>query len=91
MSIWKKLKQDLKERLLKFETIRGLYLVPAGILGIWVIIYHFQFILHAIGAACFGYMIVDGVRKIGVNRVKQAIKDEENVIKRKLFNDSIPK
>ncbi len=77
MSIMQTIKIDFKERFVNFETVRGLYLAPAGLLGAYIVIFHFQFILQAAGLIGFIYIAVDGIRKIGVNRIKQAIKEEE--------------
>lgn len=81
------IKQDFIERFANFETVKGVYLLPAGLAGLWVVTYHLQFILQVFGLACFGYMAIEGVRKIGVNRIKQALKAEERKIRRKIRND----
>ena len=79
-------KQDIKERFLNFETIKGTYLLPAGLAGMWVTWTNLQFILHAMGSVYFGYMIIEGARKILVNRVKQKIAQEQLVEKRVQLN-----
>ncbi len=85
---WKAIKLDLRERFANFETVKGLYLLPSGLVGLWVVFYHLQFILHIFGLVCFGYMVVEGIRKIGVNRIRQTIKAEELKFTRKKINDS---
>ncbi len=70
---WDKLKQDLIERLLNFETAKGIYLVPAGVT---LLVSNFFWQQHVWDVAIFllsGYMIFEGFRKIGVNRIKQEI------------------
>lgn len=71
------LKRDFVERFLNFESLKGLYLLPAGLIGLVVTWTNLQFILHAMGTAYFGYMVVEGLRKIFVNRISQALKVEE--------------
>lgn len=70
--MWKKLKQDFKERFLNFETAKGIYLLPAGCIGIFICWYYQQYFVQAFGTIIFGYMVYEGLRKIMVNRVKQA-------------------
>ncbi len=66
------LKQELKDRLLKFETLHGLYMVPLGIMGLWVLVFHFQYILHVLCALIFMYALIEGMRLIGYNPLKKA-------------------
>ncbi len=66
------LKQELKDRLLKFETLHGLYMVPLGLVGLWVLVAHFQYILHVLCALVFMYAVIEGCRLIGYNPIKKA-------------------
>lgn len=67
MSFW----TDLKQRILKFETLHGLYLVPLSALGIYVTIFHLEYVLHALAAIIFCYGFVEGLRKIFYNPIKK--------------------
>lgn len=62
--------QDLKERFLTFETVKGVYLLPAGGVICYVPIFHLQDGIQAFCLALGIYMMVEGARKIQVNRVK---------------------
>lgn len=67
------LKQDFKERFLNFETLKGMYLLPTGIVIICTAIFYINYIVH-VTCVLFGiYFIVEGSRKILVNRIKQMI------------------
>lgn len=70
LSLW----QSIKDRLLKYDTLHGLYMVPLGIIGVIVTLWHLQYILHVIGALVFMYAIVEGIRKIWANPIKYAAK-----------------
>ena len=64
--------QDFKERFLNFETVKGVYLLPAGVLSATSPVFPH----YVIQAFCFAlgiYMMVEGFRKIQVNRVKQSL------------------
>lgn len=80
--MWERFKQDFQERFLNFETAKGIYLLPAGLAGLYVTLFYLQFILQAFGGAIFGYMVFEGFRKITVNRIKQSQKVEELTQKR---------
>lgn len=62
---------DLKQRFMKFETLHGLYLVPLSIIGLWVTIFHLEYVLHALAAIVFCYGLIEGLRKIFYNPVKK--------------------
>lgn len=79
--MWEKLKRDFKERFMNFETAKGIYLFPAGCIMIYTSIYHIEFVIQAAGVLSGGYFIYEGLRKILVNRVKQAI------ARKKLFEE----
>lgn len=78
----KKFKIDCKERFLNFETLRGLYLTPAGLITCYVSIYHIQYIIQAMGLSFGWYIVSDGLHKILVNRVKQKVKFNRHVASR---------
>lgn len=72
--MWEKFKQDFKERFLNFETAKGMYLIPAGLIGCYVSIYHVEYVIQAIGLLFSWYAVSEGLRKVWVNRVKQESK-----------------
>lgn len=63
---------DFKDRFLKFETLHGLYMVPLGVLGLYVTFTHIQYVFQVLGALIFMYSIVEGLRMIGYNPIKKA-------------------
>jgi uncharacterized membrane protein len=74
--------QDFRERLLTFETVKGAYLLPAGALINYVTVFYLQYVIQALCLTLGTYMMVEGFRKIQVNRVKQKIATEGLVEKR---------
>ena len=74
--------QDFKERFLNFETVKGIYLLPAGGVICYVTLFYLQYVIQAFCFALGVYMMVEGFRKIQVNRVKQKIATENLVEKR---------
>jgi hypothetical protein len=74
--------QDFKERFLMFETVKGAYLLPAGGVICYVTLFYLQYVIQAFCLALGVYMMVEGARKIFVNRVKQKIATEKLVEKR---------
>lgn len=74
--------QDFKERFLNFETVKGVYLLPAGGVICYVTLFYLQYVIQAFCLALGVYMMVEGSRKIFVNRVKQKIATESLVEKR---------
>lgn len=75
--IIKVFKCDFKERFATFETAKGLYLVPAGVAITYAAIFHVSFVIQVTFAAGGIYAIFEGLRKITVNRVKQALAHEQ--------------
>jgi uncharacterized membrane protein len=75
-------KQDFVERYLSFETAKGFYLVPAGLVIIYLSIFFIQYIIQGFAFIFGWYCFSEGLRKIFVNRIKQAAKKEELVLKR---------
>jgi hypothetical protein len=63
--------QDLKERLLKWGAVRGLVLIPLGVVGIWIVMTNFKFILHALAALVFVSAIVEGLYQLFHNPIKK--------------------
>lgn len=84
--MWNKIKRDIVERFLNFETAKGIYLVPAGLLIIYVTIFYIQFILQAVFITGGVYMISEGLRKVFVNRIKQSVAKDKLVEARKAAN-----
>ncbi len=76
------IKQDLYERFVKFETLRGLYRVPAGLLVLFTVWTHLQFALQVYFTVEALAMIGAGLRQIFVNRVKQEAKLKQQVAQR---------
>jgi uncharacterized membrane protein len=74
--------QDFKERFLTFETVKGVYLLLAGGAICYVTLFYLQYVIQAFCLALGVYMMVEGFRKIQVNRVKQKIATENLVEKR---------
>lgn len=70
--MWEKLKQDFRERFLNFETAKGVYLIPAGLATVYASIFHVQYLLQTAGALAGWYLVSEGIRKVWVNRIKQA-------------------
>ena len=68
--------QDFKERFLNFETVKGIYLLPAGGVICYVTLFYLQYVIQAFCLALGVYMMVEGFRKIQVNRVKQSLATE---------------
>ena len=68
--------QDFKERFLNFETLKGVYLLPAGGVICYVTLFYLQYVIQAFCLALGIYMMVEGFRKIQVNRVKQSLAAE---------------
>jgi hypothetical protein len=62
---------ELKQRVLKFETLHGAYLVPLSLLGLYVTVFHLEYVLHALAAIIFCYGLVEGLRKICYNPIKK--------------------
>ena len=71
MSTWSKLKMDFVERFLNFETAKGIYLVPAGFITIYVSIYYIQYLFIVGGCLLGWYLVSEGLRKVFVNRFAQ--------------------
>lgn len=76
------IKNEIKQRILKFDTLHGSYLVPLSIIGIYVTIFHLEYVLHALAAIIFFYCLVEGLRLIFYNPIK---KDALKVMKREKY------
>lgn len=70
---WALLKQDFKERFLNFETVKGIYLIPAGVLVVFMAMFHVSFVIQTAFGVLGALLVVEGLRKILVNRTKQAV------------------
>jgi uncharacterized membrane protein len=68
--------QNFNERCLNFETVKGIYLLPAGALICYVTLFYLQYVIQAFCLALGVYMMVEGFRKIRVNRIKQGVATE---------------
>lgn len=79
LTLWMVLKRDFKERFLKFETVRGLMLMPFGVILAVTTWTHFQYSIQVFMTATGLYWFVDGAYKIFVNRVKEQVKLQKQV------------
>ncbi len=70
-------KKDFKERFLNFETAKGIYMVPAGVIIVYASIFHVSFVIQTAFALGGWYCASEGLRKIFVNRIKQALAKEQ--------------
>lgn len=77
--MWERFKRDFKERFYNYETAKGLYLFPAGLMLIYLSIYHVEYVIQGAGALTGIYCLYEGLRKILVNRIKQELKKKELV------------
>jgi len=97
---WQRIKEDLAERFLKFETFNGAFVyIPWG----WGFFYYgfpwqifnetdLETVFYVINKPQFGYnyalmstgivLMIWGLRKTFVNRIKQAARTQEQVEKR---------
>lgn len=89
--MWERIKMDIKERFFNYETVKGIYMLPVGLLGLYITWNYVQFILYAIGFAYFGYMTLEGSRKISVNRIKQQVVVRKLIEVRKEVNSNLEK
>lgn len=72
------LKMDLKQRFLNYETAKGLFFVAAGLVITYTAWFYIQFTIQIVATTFgIGFFCVEGFRKIFVNRVKQAIKQDQ--------------
>lgn len=80
--MWEKFKRDFVERFLTFETVKGSYLIPVGAVGFYLTLTAFQHVFQFAFFAVFAYLVVEGLRKVFVNRIKQTLKSEVLLQKR---------
>ena len=66
-----RMKTELRQRLLKFETLHGAYLAPLSLVGMYVTLFHLEYVLHALAAVVFMYGFVEGLRLLCYNPVKK--------------------
>lgn len=67
MSLW----TELKDRFLKFETLHGLYWIPTGIIGIYVVLFHIEYVIEVAAIWLFIFLILEGLYKLLHNPVKK--------------------
>lgn len=81
---WKDIKTDLRERLLNFETAKGVYMAPAGAAITYAAVFHIAFVIQVAFGLLGWYIFSEGLRKIWVNRVKQAlVRDQQKAARLK--------
>ena len=71
--MWKKFKKDFTQRFMNFETAKGVYMVPAGLVIVYVSVYEVRYLMQSVGALFGWFIFCEGLRKILVNRIKQAM------------------
>lgn len=82
------LKLDFKERFANMETIGGIILLIACLIGLFITFTHFEFVLHALAYLGFGFAAITACWWILVNRVKQkAVFDGHVITRKELEND----
>ncbi len=64
----------IKKHLLNIGNFHGHYLVPLSLVGIYITIFHLEYVLHAMAAIIFSYAFFEGIRILAVNSKKR----EEN-------------
>ena len=62
---------ELCHRVFKYETLHGLYLVPLSLLGMYVTVFHLEYVLHVIAAIIFCCGLVEGLRMLFYNPIKK--------------------
>jgi hypothetical protein len=83
------LRQDIKERFANYETFKGIYFVFAGCVVIFVSIYYQQYVIQAVGVVFGWYFVSEGIRKICVNRFKQAeVREKIKEARKNVLNKS---
>lgn len=85
--MWERFKMDFRERFLNFETAKGIYMVPAGLFIVYFAIFHIAFVIQVTFAIYGWYMFSEGLRKIFVNRIKQAVKQDQLIADRKIVEN----
>lgn len=80
---------DLKERFLNFNTVRGAFLIPLALIGIWIAITSFQYILHALAAIIFVLAIVEGLYQFFHNPIKKAANIDKLTAYRNRFDADV--
>lgn len=79
----KKIRMDLKERFKSYETVKGAIFLASGLISLYTSLFHIQYIIQT-AAVCFStYFIIEGIRKILVNRIKQKIEADKLILERK--------
>lgn len=85
--MWEKFKADFTERFLNFETAKGIYMVPAGLIIVYCAVFYIAFVIQVAFGLLGWYIFSEGLRKIFVNRIKQALKTYELLDARKARTD----
>lgn len=88
---WTKFRKDFKERFMTFETAKGMYLIPAGLIGLYFTWYELQYLIQVAATLVFWYMISEGLRKVTVNRIKQQATKDTLVLERLTATSKMPK
>ena len=78
---------DLKERFLTYETAKGIYLIAGAIAITLTMLFYIQYSTYVMYGIIAQYMLSEGLRKVFVNRIKQAAV-RETLIARRLVHDS---
>lgn len=75
--MWEKFKMDFKERFLNFETAKGIYMIPAGLIIAYAAVYYIAYVIQVAFGLLGWYMFSEGLRKVWVNRVKQDLQKDQ--------------
>lgn len=67
MSLW----TEIKDRFFKFETIHGLYWIPTGIIGLYVVLFHIEYVIEVAAVWLFIFLILEGLYKLLHNPIKK--------------------
>ena len=82
MSPIKVILQELKQRLVKFETVKGVVILTTSLVGLYVVLFQLQYILQALGALLFVQAIIEGASLITYNPIR---KEAKKVIAREKY------
>ena len=63
--------KELRQRFFKFETLHACHMIPLSLLGMYVTVYHLEYVLHVIAAQIFTFTLVEGLRYLFYNPVKK--------------------
>lgn len=80
--MWDNIKREIMERFMTFETLKGVLLLPICAYGAYLTITDLPRAYEYTLLSLYIYGVVEGGRKIWVNRIKQAIASKRLAEKR---------